>query len=61
MATGDNPLTAISVARECNIIKSNSLVYLCDLKKINDEERLIWSLIETEQQFLDHKVNESKR
>lgn len=29
MATGDNLLTAISVAKECNLIKPDSSVYTC--------------------------------
>ena len=31
MATGDNLLTAISVAKECNLIKPDSSVYTCKL------------------------------
>lgn len=31
MATGDNALTAISVARQCNIIDSEKPVYLGDV------------------------------
>jgi cation-transporting ATPase 13A3/4/5 len=33
MATGDNNLTAISVARECNILNGNQDVYFADLHK----------------------------
>jgi magnesium-transporting ATPase (P-type) len=36
MATGDNVLTAISVARECLIIEPDTEVFLGDLKKDND-------------------------
>ena len=32
MATGDNVLTAISVARECNIVEAEVEVFLGDLK-----------------------------
>jgi cation-transporting ATPase 13A3/4/5 len=32
MATGDNVLTAISVARECNIVDSELEVFLGDIK-----------------------------
>ena len=33
MATGDNLLTAISVAKECNLINPDATVYTCKLKK----------------------------
>jgi len=36
MATGDNVLTGISVARQCHILDSNKAVYLADL--IEDSE-----------------------
>lgn len=42
MATGDNVLTAISVGRECNIIDSNSEVFLGDVKKEGDKEIVVW-------------------
>jgi len=38
MATGDNTLTAISVARECNILKQEQVVYFGDI----ENERIIW-------------------
>lgn len=31
MATGDNVLTAISVARQCSILQSQSEVFLADI------------------------------
>jgi magnesium-transporting ATPase (P-type) len=52
MATGDNPFTSLSVARECNMIEINGkFVYLIDLEKEfnEDTERLkITSLIKEE-------------
>jgi cation-transporting ATPase 13A2 len=33
MATGDNPFTSISVARECELIESEKEIYLIDLEK----------------------------
>jgi cation-transporting ATPase 13A2 len=41
MATGDNPLTSISVAKQCGIINSNLPVYLGELVTLkNGEKRL---------------------
>jgi cation-transporting ATPase 13A2 len=42
MATGDNPFTSISVARECELIDSEREIYLIDLEKEGpyDIERL---------------------
>ena len=42
MATGDNILTAISVSKECELIKKNSLVYSCEI----DGNKLVWNAIE---------------
>ena len=44
MATGDNVLTAVSVARQSKILESSKQVYLGDM--VTDEfgvSRLIWS------------------
>ena len=30
MATGDNILTAISVAKECKLVQSNEVIYICN-------------------------------
>ena len=42
MATGDNILTAISVSKECELIKKTSLVYSCEI----DGNQLIWNAVE---------------
>jgi magnesium-transporting ATPase (P-type) len=42
MATGDNVLTAISVARQCNIIDSSKDVWLADVAQVNGKTTLIW-------------------
>ena len=42
MATGDNILTAISVSKECELIKKNSLVYSCEI----EGNKLLWNTIE---------------
>ena len=46
MATGDNGLTAVSVARECGIISSNKVAYMAELIETNhNEKRIQWSKI----------------
>lgn len=47
MATGDNVLTAISVGRECNIVDAETEVFLGDLKKEGDSERVFWKSTKT--------------
>lgn len=47
MATGDNALTAISVARECSIIELESEVFLGDTKKEGDKEVIVWKSTKT--------------
>lgn len=43
MATGDNMLTAISVARQCNILKTKGDVWLGDIEKDFDgQNKLFW-------------------
>ena len=42
MATGDNVLTAIAVAKKCKIIKGNSNVYIVDLVNKDGKEKLQW-------------------
>ena len=42
LATGDNILTAISVSKECELIKKNSLVYSCEIEGNN----LVWNTVE---------------
>jgi cation-transporting ATPase 13A3/4/5 len=39
MATGDNVLTAVSVARKCNIIDIEKECFLAD---INDQNQVFW-------------------
>ena len=43
MATGDNVLTAVSVGKQCNIINDTSNVFIADVEKIGNVERLIWN------------------
>jgi cation-transporting ATPase 13A3/4/5 len=42
MATGDNVLTAISVARQCNIIDSSKDVWLADVGTVDGKTSLVW-------------------
>jgi cation-transporting ATPase 13A3/4/5 len=69
MATGDNILTAISVSKECKLIKGDSIVYSCEIEKDNEgNDNLIWNKVEnyddlnlkkklTEEEFLNLKIN----
>lgn len=43
MATGDNVLTAISVGKECNIVPSNSDIYIVDVVKDGNKDKLVWT------------------
>jgi len=47
MATGDNVLTAISVGRECNIIDAETEVFLGDIRKVGDAEKILWKSTKT--------------
>jgi cation-transporting ATPase 13A3/4/5 len=42
MATGDNVLTAISVARQCNIISGEKDVWLADIANVNGQQIVVW-------------------
>jgi cation-transporting ATPase 13A2 len=57
MATGDNPLTSISVARECGIIDSSLPVYLGELVTLKSGEILLtWNDIDKLESKLDPKT-----
>ena len=55
MVTGDNALTAISVARQCHIVNPRQRVYLGDLsdKPVNGKYKLIWKDFD----FSEHQLN----
>ena len=55
MVTGDNALTAISVARQCHIVNPKQRVYLGDLseKPINGKYKLVWKDFD----FSEHELN----
>jgi len=42
MVTGDNVLTAVSVAKQCNIIDSSKDVWLADVSTVNGKPSLVW-------------------
>jgi magnesium-transporting ATPase (P-type) len=44
MATGDNMLTAISVARKCGIVKEEQVVYLADLIEDGASLGITWKI-----------------
>jgi cation-transporting ATPase 13A3/4/5 len=56
MATGDNILTAISVAKECQLIQPDVPVYTCELNKEENEQVLSWNMVDT---FLDREEDKS--
>jgi len=55
MATGDNILTAIAVAKECMLIKPDSIMYTCDINRENNESNLKWNFVEN---FLNQEEEE---
>jgi len=49
MATGDNTLTAISVAKECNILRNDLKVYFGDV----ENGILYWKVLKGDEESLD--------
>ena len=46
MATGDNILTAISVSKECNLLKNNQKIYSCEIKNNKEGKNILtWKKI----------------
>lgn len=58
MATGDNTLTAISVAKQCNILDANKKVYFADIIM----GKLVWQAFDEKVSAINkvNRVNESK-
>jgi len=58
MVTGDNALTAISVARQCNIVGHHQRVFFGDIseKKVNDKNMIIWKDFEFSERRLDNNL-----
>ena len=55
MATGDNILTAISVAKECNLLKKNQKIFSLQLEKDeNNKEYFVWDKIDNENKNNNH-------
>ena len=47
MATGDNILTAISVCKECKLVKDKDIIYSCNIdKNENGKDNLVWAKVE---------------
>lgn len=42
MATGDNVLTAISVARQCKMLNPQKEVFLADLEQVGNKKKVVW-------------------
>ena len=58
MATGDNPFTSISVAKECGLVESHKEIYFCNLEKdLEGEEKLKWYNINIRKENLMLKAN----
>jgi cation-transporting ATPase 13A2 len=57
MATGDNIFTAIAVAKECELIKSDSILYSCNIEIENNQSNLKWNFVEN---FLEEEGNNNK-
>ena len=55
MATGDNILTAISVAKECLLVRPDSQAITCEITKEKGESKLNWSHVEA---FIDDEEDE---
>lgn len=56
MATGDNVLTAISVARQCNMLDREKPVYLGEIVQKHDEQTLVWNRTEAYNPDLNKSV-----
>ncbi len=58
MVTGDNALTAISVARQCHIVGQNQRIFLGDIaeKKINGKDVIHWKDFEYSDNALNNEL-----
>ena len=63
MATGDNILTAICVAKECNLIRVDKEMVSCEVEKENGIDVLKWNILEGNenktQNEMDSQVNQN--
>ena len=58
MATGDNILTAISVSKECGIVKKDQEIYSLELEKNeNGEEYFFWDVINEDKNGNKNKIS----
>ena len=60
MATGDNVLTAISVARQCNIIEGDKDVWLGDITTVDGKQTVSWksTSFEVNEKIKNYKSNQ---
>ena len=63
MATGDNALTAISVAKDCNIVSPSEPLYLGEFEK--EQKKVVWrnvhhDLIQLDSITLEPKYEKEK-
>jgi magnesium-transporting ATPase (P-type) len=57
MVTGDNVLTAISVARSCHIVHSNQRIFLGDINEKNPN-LIVWKDFDLSENVLDPETLE---
>lgn len=58
MATGDNILTALSVAQECHMIEQNEKIIIIEIdEKIEGLPKLIWKYAPTHQNETNNEIN----
>ena len=57
MATGDNILTGLSVARNCGIIKEEQIVYLADLIEDGDEMGISWKISKDSEAIMQDHIH----
>ena len=61
MATGDNILTAISVSKECGIVKKDQEIYSLELEKNeNGEEYFFWDVINEDKNGNKNNISENE-
>ena len=60
MATGDNILTAICVAKDCNLIRRNQEMISCSIENVNGIDKLKWEKLENDRSD-DFSLFESTR
>lgn len=57
MATGDNILTGLSVAKKCGIIKEEQIVYLADLIEDGDQQGITWKVAKDSEAIMQDHIH----